>query len=204
MQRERAARQRRQFLEWLQLAAVGFTALALVPTGAYLLDISFHMRLAPDDYLALRRSEIGWTALAVAGTLAVFAIGTHAYMVRRNAGAFGWSMVALLGVGAAQLIYWSVAFPIDVATEGWSTMPADFEAARQHWEYSFATAAALTFGGLLAMVRAIEASRPLPSLTILESIERDAAVRAARTRALRGEGSNRQTCDAVGADNRAA
>ena len=43
--------------------------------------------------------------------------------------------------------------------------------------------------GLLALVRSIEASRPFASISILESIERDAAVRAARMRALSTDAS---------------
>ncbi len=72
-----------------------------------------------------------------------------------------------------------------MATDGWRALPVDydFETARRHWEYALATAGVLTFGGLLTFVRAIEASRPIASLAILESIERDAAVRAARSRA---------------------
>ena len=38
-------------------------------------------------------------------------------------------------------------------------------------------------------MRAIEASRPIASLAILESIERDAAVRAARSKALALDGN---------------
>jgi hypothetical protein len=63
---------------------------------------------------------------------------------------------------------------------------------RHQWEYALATAGVLSFGSLLAVVRAIEASRPIASLAILASIERDAAVRAARDRALALDGDKRQ------------
>ena len=51
-----------------------------------------------------------------------------------------------------------------------------------------AAAGVLSFVGLLALVRSIEASRPFASISILEAIERDAAVRAARMRALSADG----------------
>jgi hypothetical protein len=95
-------------------------------------------------------------------------------------------VVALVFVGAAQIVFWTVAYPINAATEGWSVLPLDFDAARQKWEYAFAGAGILSFAGLLALVRSIEASRPFASLSILESIEREAVVRAARMRALAG------------------
>jgi hypothetical protein len=47
----------------------------------------------------------------------------------------------------------------------------------------------LSFAALLALVRSIEASRPFASISILESIERDAVVRAARMRALSTDAS---------------
>ena len=56
-------------------------------------------------------------------------------------------------------------------------------AARSQWEYAVAATGFLVFGGLLALARAIIASRPIASMSILKSIEHDAAVRAARMRA---------------------
>ncbi len=62
----------------------------------------------------------------------------------------------------------------------------------------------LSFAGLLALVRAIEASRPFASISILESIERDAAVRAARMRALSTDGGAKPLEAALTPHNRAA
>jgi hypothetical protein len=89
----------------------------------------------------------------------------------------------MLSVGAAQLAFWSVGYPVSVETEAWTQVPSDFESARRNWEYAFAATGMLAFGGLLALVRAIEASRPIASMSILKSIENDAVVRAARMRA---------------------
>ena len=62
----------------------------------------------------------------------------------------------------------------------------------------------LSFIGLLALVRSIEASRPVASMAILASIERDAAVRAARTRALSTDGGVKPIELALRPQNRAA
>ena len=79
-------------------------------------------------------------------------------------------------------------FPSKRETGGWTAPPVDFDSARRQWEYAFAGSGVLSFIGLLALVRSIEASRPVASMAILASIERDAVVRAARTRALSTDG----------------
>ena len=76
--------------------------------------------------------------------------------------------VALVFVGAAQIVFWTIAYPINVATEGWTALPVDFDTARRQWEHAFAAAGVLSFAGLLALVRSIEDSRPFASMSILE------------------------------------
>lgn len=191
MQRERLVRYRWYLLDAVQLMAVGLTALALLPTGAHLFEMAGTLRLTPADYMTVQSVRHGGVLFAVAALFATAAVGLHTFLVRRNASSFGWSIVALAGVGAAQIVFWGVGYPANAATENWSALPIDFDAARRQWEYAFAAAGVFSFAGLLAFVRAIEASRPFASLSILESIERDAAVRAARMRALSIDGAKR-------------
>jgi hypothetical protein len=103
--------------------------------------------------------------------------------VRRNPVSFGWSIVAIASAATAQIVFWSIAYPVSVETEGWTLLPLDFDASRRQWEYALSTGGVLSFGALVAFARAFEASRPIASMSILKSIEHDAAVRAARMRA---------------------
>jgi hypothetical protein len=183
MQQERLSRYRWYLLDAVQLAAVAFAALALIPTGAHVFELASGLEMSPDAYRAVQHGQHGTVVFATLGCLATAAFSVHAFLVRSNASSHGWSVAALVVLAAAQAIFWSIAVPISFATDGWSFAPADFEAARWKWEFAFASAGVLTFGSLLAFVRAIEASRPIPSMAILKSIESDAAVRAARLRA---------------------
>ena len=124
--------------------------------------------------------------------------------MRRNAAAYGWSLVALVAVGAAQIVFWTLAYPINAATESWTALPADFDTARRQWENAIAASGVLSFAALLALVRSIEASRPFASISILESIERDAVVRAARMRALSTDASVKPLEATLTQRNRAA
>ena len=170
-------------LDAVQLSAIALTALALVPGSSHAFDMLGKLQLEPTQYVSVERWQHGSTLLVVAGGLATATLGLHTFLVRRNVVAYGWSLAATLIVAAAQLAYWLVGYPVNAETNGWAQLPADFEAARRQWEYAFATTGVLAFGGLLALVRAIEASRPIASMSILKSIESDAAVRAARMRA---------------------
>jgi hypothetical protein len=183
MPAERLAQYRWFLLDAVQLSAIALTALALVPGSSHAFDMLSKLQLGPTEYTTVERLQHGSSLIVVAGGLALVALGMHAFLVRSNAVAYGWSLAAMVCIGAAQLVFWVVGYPVSVETEAWTQIPADFEAARRNWEYAFAATGMLAFGGLLALVRAIEASRPIASMSILKSIEKDAAVRAARTRA---------------------
>jgi hypothetical protein len=197
MQRERFAQYRWYLLDGVQLAAIALTALALIPAGAQVFELSAKLALSPSNYVMVQSVHHAWVLFASAMLLASAAIGLHGYLVNRNAASFGWSMVALALVGVAQVVFWMFAYPANAATEGWSVLPADFEMLRRQWEFAFAAAGVFSFAGLLALARSIGASRPFASLSILESIERDAAVRAARTRALAADGGAKPTFESA-------
>ena len=204
MQRQRFAQYRWYLLDGVQFGAIALTTLALIPAGAQVFELSAKLSLSPPDYVTVQSVHHAWVLFASAMLVASAAIGLHSYLVNHNAMSFGWSMVALVLVGAAQVVFWAIAFPANAATEGWSVLPVDFEMLRRKWEYAFAAAGVLSFAGLLALVRSVGASRPFASMSILESIERDAAVRAARMRALSADGGVKPAFEPDSRQNRAA
>lgn len=183
------ARYRWHLLDMVQLTAIALVAIAMAATLGGALSLPAKLQLQPSDYVMAQRLDHSALLVGVLGGLALAASAAHSFLVRGNAAAFAWSVVAACGLAAAQVVFWSVAFPIIVATESWTVVPEDFESVRYQWEYALAVAGALSFGALLCLVRAIEASRPIASLAILESIERDAEVRAARGKALALDGN---------------
>jgi len=156
MQRERLTQYRWYLLDAVQLTAVAFTAIALMLAGAHVFEMSGNLRLASSAYLTMQSVHHGWVLFAVAMLFASAAIGLHTFLVSRNTASYGWSWVALVGVGAAQIVFWTIAYPVNVATEGWTALPVDFDTARRQWEHALAAAGVLSFAGLLALVRAIE------------------------------------------------
>lgn len=204
MQSQSLAQYRWYLLDGVQFAAIALTALALIPAGAQVFELSGKLALSPTDYVTVQSVHHAWALFASAMLLASAAIALHGYLVNRNATSFGWSMVALVLVGVAQVVFWVVAYPANAATQGWSLLPVDFEMLRRKWEFSFAAAGVFSFAGLLALARSIGASRPFASLSILESIERDAAVRAARMRAMAVDGGAKSDFAPASQQSRAA
>lgn len=192
MSNQRLTRYRCQLLDGVQLGAIALVGLAMAPTLGGALSLSSRLGLQSSEYAHAQRLDHSVLLVGTLGVLALFAVALHSFLVRGNAAAFAWSLVAVAGLAAAQVVFWAVAFPVIALTESWTIVPEDFESLRHQWEYALATAGVLSFGSLLAVVRAIEASRPIASLAILASIERDAAVRAARGRALALDGDKRQ------------
>jgi hypothetical protein len=186
------SRYRCQLLDTTQLVVVALVGAAMAPTLGGALSLASGLQLQPDDYIMTQRADHSALLVGVLGLLALAGAGVHSFFVRGNAAAFAWSIVAVAGLAAAQIVFWSIAFPTISHTENWTVVPENFNSVRLQWEYAQAVAGVLCFGALLAVARAIEASRPIASLAILESIERDAAVRAARSRAQPLDGHKEQ------------
>jgi hypothetical protein len=189
MPHRNTSRYRCQILDTAQIVAIALIGAAMAPTLGGALSLSASLQLQPADYLMTQRADHSAVLVGVLGLLALAGAGVHSFLVRGNAAAFAWSIVAVAGLAAAQIVFWAVAFPALAHTQNWTVAPENFEGIRQQWEYAQAAAGVLSFGSLLAVARAIEASRPIASLAILESIERDAAVRLARSRAQPVDGS---------------
>ena len=122
-----------------------------MPAGEQVFELSGKLALSPADYVMVQSVHHAWVLFASTMLVASAAIGLHSYLVSRNATSFGWSMVALVLVGAAQIVFWAIAYPANAATEGWSVVPVDFELLRRKWEYAFAAAGVLSFCRFLAL-----------------------------------------------------
>ena len=118
MQHQRLAQYRWYLLDGVQFAAIALTTLALMPAGAQVFELSGKLALSPADYVMVQSVHHAWVLFASTMLVASAAIGLHSYLVSRNATSFGWSMVALVLVGAAQIVFWAIAYPANAATDG--------------------------------------------------------------------------------------
>ena len=180
----RAAQQRAQVLSATQLVGIVFLTLVLVPAGAHLFELPNKLAMTPHDYLVAQASYRGWALFEIVVAGAIALSGLHAYLVRANRAAFRWSLIALACLAAAQIIFWTFTYPVNVLTDNWTSMPVDLESARRQWEFSHAAESTFDFTALVAMLLSVLASRPCAGAGIIAAIGKDIEARMARERAL--------------------
>lgn len=138
--------------------AVVFTALALVPSGAHLLELSSKLQLGADEYLTVQRLYQGW---ALAGIVVVGALVSDGLLFIRLRGRAGFvaAIVGFACILATQLVFWSFTYPVNATTQNWTVLPVNWQSLRLRWELSHASSAILNLLALFAVTTAIVRAR---------------------------------------------
>ena len=142
-----------------QFLAVVFTALALVPGGAHLLELPNKIGLAEDAYFVVQNIYRGWALFGIVlfGALAVNL--ALAIMVRRQRAPFWLAFLAFLLVAATLGIFFTWTYPANQATSNWTVVPVNWQELRLQWEYAHAANAVLTFVALCAVTWSVLLTR---------------------------------------------
>lgn len=139
-------------VRFLSLLLVGLTLGAGL---AHLFALPNKIGLPGDAYLVVQQIYSGWMLLDVIAVGALGAIGTLAVLVRRRPRAFPLTLAAFLAMAAAQAVFWALSFPADLATKGWTELPANWLVLRDQWEYSHAAGAGLELVAFVALVASV-------------------------------------------------
>jgi hypothetical protein len=143
----------------LQFVAMLLTAVAMAAGWAHLLTLPNKMTLSHDDYLTVQQIYRGWALLGfiVVGALVATAMLT---VLQRGAGtSFYLALTATLCIALSLAVFFLFTFPANKATQNWTVLPQQWQALRQHWEYSHATGAVLYFVALALLTLSILFSR---------------------------------------------
>jgi hypothetical protein len=167
-------------LDFVQLLSAALLTLALVPAGAHFFELPNKLNFSPEDYMKVQATYRGWALFGVVIIAAIASTALHTYLVRRNHSAYVWSIVAIFGLIAAQVVFWSLVQPVNALTDNWTQFPRDFEDARRQWEYAHAVGSIFNFVALIAMIRSIQASRPYVSAGVIDAITNNIKARMAR------------------------
>jgi hypothetical protein len=133
-----------------QFVAIVLTALVLVPLGAHLFELPNKIGLAAEPYFVVQNIYRGWALFGVAMVAALAANLAAAYLLRGRGAPFALALAAAGGIAATLVVFVIWTLPANVATDNWTTVPADWEALRRQWEYSHAANAAIAFAALCA------------------------------------------------------
>jgi hypothetical protein len=126
-----------------------FVALSLAPSMAHVLELPHKIGMSAADYLIVQQIYRGWALLGIAILIALVSTLVLAILERHEDLGFGLSGGAFLCLVAAQVVFWTYTYPVNVRTQNWTLLPDNWTSLRAHWEYSHATGAAFT---LLAFV----------------------------------------------------
>ena len=105
-----------------------------------------------DGYFTVQNIYRGWNLFAIVLLVQLLAIITVIVMTRRVSAMLWPAVIALLGLIAAQVLFWTFTFPANQKTKNWTEIPADWQALRIQWEHSHAAAAIFQLIALAALI----------------------------------------------------
>src|SRR5262245_55621180 len=143
----------------LKFFAITFTALALVPSGAHLLEMTHKLALARDDYVIVQGIYRGWALTGFVLIGALLANLALSVALRRQRLQAMLSLAATAAFGAMLAIFFTWTYPANVATANWTVAPPDWAALRAQWEWSHAANALVAFIALCLTVAAAISAR---------------------------------------------
>jgi hypothetical protein len=147
-------------LKALQFLALILTALALVPAGAHLFELPNKIGLAQDQYFIVQGIYRGWALFAFVLFPALGATFAVTIALRHYQAAYWLALTGFLCIAATLVIFFIWTYPTNVATNNWTTVPANWEALRLRWEYAHAVNAVLTFIALCVLTLSTLTTRP--------------------------------------------
>lgn len=127
----------------LQFSALLFTALALAPGLAHLLELPGKIGLSKADYLTVQQIYRGWALLGIVVIAALLSTLLLSVGVRKKMKAFVPAIIAFLCIVGTQVLFWTFTYPANAATHNWTLLPENWESLRRQWEYSHAGSAIL-------------------------------------------------------------
>jgi hypothetical protein len=137
-------------IKTVQFLSIVVTALALVPGGAHLLELSNKLHLDKSAYITVQQIYRGWALLGIILIAAVLMNLVLAFLSRGQTAPMVWAIGSALLLGATLVAFFLWIYPVNQATSNWSVAADDWETMRRQWEYSHAGNAILTLLALCA------------------------------------------------------
>jgi hypothetical protein len=138
----------------VQFIAIMLTAVALVPSGAHLLEIANKVGLDRGRYMTVQQIYRGWEMLGIVLIGAMLANGLVAVAMRSQMIPAALATIAAILICLGLGIFFIWTFPANQMTGNWTVAPHDWEALRAQWEYSHAANAVVTFLALCSTIGA--------------------------------------------------
>src|SRR5689334_8610053 len=139
-------------LKVLRFLSLLFVALSLAPAMAHLLELPHKIHLPAAEYLTVQQIYAGWALLGIVIAAALLSTLGLLIVERMQAERIGPTLLALLCIIGAQIVFWVWTYPVNVETQNWTTLPNNWMTLRAQWEYSHAAGAVLNLLALVALL----------------------------------------------------
>ncbi|HLT27823.1 MAG TPA: DUF1772 domain-containing protein [Zeimonas sp.] len=143
----------------LHFVAILLTAISMSAGWAHLLELPNKMKLSHDEYLVVQQIYDGWAWLGIAVIGALAATVALAVVQRQQHIRAGHSVFAAACIALSLVVFFSVTFHVNQATQNWIMLPSNWETLRVRWEYSHAVGALLYLAALASLVAGALARR---------------------------------------------
>jgi hypothetical protein len=131
------------------------TALALGAALAHALELPNKINLPERQYFIIQQVYRGWNQLAYLLVIQLLSMLVIAGLSWHEPRVLWPTLAAVLFLLCAQAVFWTFTYPANVATDNWTTIPAEWESLRTRWEYSHALGAVFQFLAMSALIIAV-------------------------------------------------
>jgi glucan phosphoethanolaminetransferase (alkaline phosphatase superfamily) len=135
----------------IQAVAVILTALALVPGGAHLAEMSTKLTLDREQYFVVQQIYRGWALFGAILFAGFFVNLVMAVLLWRRRQRFILPAIACLAIAASLITFFILVYPTNVATNNWTKIPVNWEELRTRWEFGHMAGTVLIFVALCAV-----------------------------------------------------
>lgn len=138
-----------------QFLSLVFTALALVPAGAHLAALPGKIGLDRSGYRTVQGIYAGWALFGIVQVAALVASAALVFLSWGGGAPFVLALAGWVLLLATLVLFFTLVYPANQATQNWTTTPENWEQLRSQWEYAHALNAILTFFAFVAIALAV-------------------------------------------------
>ena len=136
------------------------SALLLGPALAHAFELPAKINLPREEYFVVQQIYRGWAGFSVVLVVQVIALLTAAILARRERRVLVPTVLAILLVLGAQVLFWAYTYPANKATANWTVQPDNWFSLRQMWEYSHLAGAGLQLLAMACLIVAVMSRLP--------------------------------------------
>jgi hypothetical protein len=133
----------------------------LGPAVAHAFELPTRMSLPREEYYIVQQVYRGWSTFSIVLVVVQFiSLLTTAFLVRHERRVLVPTILAIVLVLGAQVLFWTYTHPANIATANWTLQIDDWVRFRRSWEYAHLARAGLQALAMTCLVIAVVSRLP--------------------------------------------